>query len=271
MWVTNGSGGTQNIKSVADNNWSEGTLTYNNAPATGATITTFTGGVVSVWSEADLTSTVASAVGSSLSVAIDTGSSDGYHFSSKEATANRVELIVLLGDAASPTPASTPAPTPTPAPENQASFNPTDDTYVAAENGSYGQALDLISDGSPVRESYLKFQLQSLAGLNITSAKLRMFVTNSSVGVQNLKQVTDNGWSESTLSYNNRPAKGTTLTTFVPNAIGVWREVDITGHIASNAGSSMSLVIDTISSDGYTFNSSEAASNRVELVVQWGG
>ena len=270
MWVTNGSGGTQNIRSVTENNWSEGTLTYSNAPATGATITSFNGGVVSVWSEADLTSAVASAAGSSLSLAIDSASSDGYHFNSNEAAANRVELVVQLGGSATP-PASTPTPTPTPTPGNQAGLNPTDDAYVAPENGNHGQTSDLISDGSPIREAYLKFQLQSLANLNITSAKLRMFVTNSSVDVQNLKEVTDNGWTEDTLTYANRPARGATLTTFTPNTINAWREVDVTGYVASKTGSLMSLAIDTVQADGYTFSSSEAASNRVELVVQWNG
>jgi hypothetical protein len=152
-------------------------------------------------------------------------------------------------------------------------LNPVDDAYVAGDNvgANFGQTVDLVSDGSPLRESYMKFNLQSLAGANITLARVRMFVTNGSGGVQSLRPVSDNGWVEGTLTYANRPAKGATITTFTPGVPGVWREVDITAHVAANAGSSMSLAIDAISSDGYAFNSAEATSNRVELVIQWAG
>ena len=98
-------------------------------------------------------------------------------------------------------------------------LNPVDDAYVAGDNAgaNFGQAVDLVSDSSPIRESYMKFNLQSLGGANITLARLRMFVTNGSGGVQSLKLVSDNGWTEGTLSYANRPTKGATITTFTPN------------------------------------------------------
>jgi len=99
-----------------------------------------------------------------------------------------------------------------------------------------------------------------------------MFVTNASTGTQNIKSVADNSWTEGEINYNNRPAKGATITTFIPNvALNSWMEVNITSAVAANAGSLMSLAIDTASSDGYHFNSKEAPTNRLELLVSWAG
>ncbi|MGH8245781.1 MAG: DUF7594 domain-containing protein, partial [Gammaproteobacteria bacterium] len=90
-----------------------------------------------------------------------------------------------------------------------AAFNPTDDAYVAGDlpANNFGTAVALQSDASPIRHTYLKFELQSLAGQSVLSAKLRMWVTNGSGGLQSIKAVSDNTWSEGTLDYSNAPAK----------------------------------------------------------------
>ena len=117
MFVNNGSVGAQNIKAVANNSWTEATLNFTNAPAKGATITTFTPGPGTlVWVDVDLTPTVVAAAGSSLSLALDTASTDGYDFASKDSPSDRVHLEVLLSGTPAPTPVPTPTPTPTPSP-----------------------------------------------------------------------------------------------------------------------------------------------------------
>lgn len=177
--------------------------------------------------------------------------------------------------ATTPTPTAAPIVLPTPAATPGAvSLSAADDAYAASDtpNNNFGLSVNLQSDASPINESFLKFDLRSLAGLTISLAKLRMFVTNGSGGVQSVKQVTDNTWSEGTLTYGNRPAKGAAIASFTPgSSTGVWKEVAITSAIAAKAGSFMSLAVDSGSSDGYDFNSAEAGANRVELVVQWGG
>ena len=153
-------------------------------------------------------------------------------------------------------------------------MNPIDDAYVAGELAvnNFGQTTDLQSDISPVRESYMKFDLRPLAGLNISQATLRMFVTSGSANLQNIKQVADNGWTESALTFNNRPAMGATVTTFTPGSTtGAYLQVPITSAVASGAGSFLSLAIDNTGSDGFTFNSAEADTNKVEIVIQWSG
>ena len=130
-----------------------------------------------------------------------------------------------------------------------------------------------MSGANTATEGYLKFDLTSLGGLPISQALLRMWVADQSSGVINIKNVDDTTWGEPTINYNNRPAKGSIITTFTPTPGSVWKEVDITSAVAGKAGSLMSLGMDEASgsTDGYDFNSKEAATNRLELRVSWAG
>ena len=120
-----------------------------------------------------------------------------------------------------------------------------------------------------MRETYLKFNLQTLGSLDVSLAKLRMFVSDTSGHAQNVKPVADDSWTEQTLTFNNRPAKGSAINTFTPSSSG-WLEIDLTAFVAANAGSVLSLAIDSNGSNAYAFNSAEATSNRVELVINHG-
>ena len=75
---------------------------------------------------------------------------------------------------------------------------PSDDAYVSGSfpATNFGSAVNLWTDSSPVQDTYMKFNLGSLAGQTVVSAKLRMWVTNGSGGVQNIKAVADDTWSE---------------------------------------------------------------------------
>ena len=151
-------------------------------------------------------------------------------------------------------------------------LNPIDDAYVTSDNPAFnfGQASTLQTDSSPIKDAYLKFNLQSLGGLSVPLAQLRMFVVDPSGHVQNIKQVADNSWTEDSLTFNNRPPKGATITSFSPSSSGVWLERDITSYVSANAGSLMSLAIDSNGTNPFAFNSAEAASNSVELVIYHG-
>ena len=96
-----------------------------------------------------------------------------------------------------------------------------------------------------------------------------MFVSDTSSNPQNLRTVADDSWTEQTITYNNRPPKGPVVWIFTPGSVG-WLEIDITSLVASDAGSIMSLAIDSTGSNAYAFSSAEATSDRVELVVYHG-
>jgi Calcineurin-like phosphoesterase len=123
-----------------------------------------------------------------------------------------------------------------------------------------------------MRETYLKFNLQSLATLSINNARLRMFVANNSTDAQNIKGVTDDSWTEGSITYANKPSMGSVITTFTPTSVGTWTEVDITAAVSASKGTIMSLGIDNTSggSNGYAFNSEESTTDKLQLVVSWG-
>jgi Calcineurin-like phosphoesterase len=275
MFVTNGSGGAIALKGVTDNSWTEQSITFGNKPGAGSGILNFVPGTATArWLEVNITSATAGKAGSFMSIALDTPSTDGFNFNASEATTNRVELVVQTAVGGTPGPTPTPTPTVgTTSLPGTLALNPIDDAYVDGDlpADNFGSDPSLISDASPVRDSYLKFDLRSLAGQSISSAKLRMFVTNASGGAFNLKAVADNSWTEAGISFSNKPTKGAVIRTFTPSvSVGAWVEVDVTSGAAGKAGSLLSMALDTASTDGYAFNSSEAASNRVQLVVQTG-
>lgn len=91
-----GSTGTQNVKLVADDSWTEGGITYSNRPALGSSIgtlgptTTNTGYSVSLNA-----ASLAAELGHQLSLGMDTGSSDGLDLNSKEAGSTAAPKLVL--------------------------------------------------------------------------------------------------------------------------------------------------------------------------------
>jgi calcineurin-like phosphoesterase family protein len=173
---------------------------------------------------------------------------------------------------ATPTPSPTPTmtPTPTSAP-NVVNLNPIADTYVSSKspNSNYGTKTTLGVDGSPIYISYLKFDESSLAGLNITSAKLRIKIgTDKSTALQNIRSVADTSWGETTLNYNTRPSLGATINTFTSPLANTWVEIDVTNKVQAMRGGLMSLGIDETSSDGLTIYSRETVDKPV-LVVSY--
>src|SRR5687767_13756263 len=67
------------------------------------------------------------------------------------------------------------------APVTMGPYNATADSRVVAgyPTTNYGSSTTLITDGSPLTESYIKFSVPSYTG-TLVSAKLRLYVKNSS-------------------------------------------------------------------------------------------
>jgi hypothetical protein len=173
--------------------------------------------------------------------------------------------------------------TPTPPPATGAVLNPTDDALVRGgvyANTNYGGSTSLqVKNASAdnVRETYLKFNVSSL-GTAFTSAKLRLFAQlnsseNSNVVTSVYKSPVD-GWSEGTLTWNNRGSiQSTVLGTFtVANSTFGWYEVDLTSFLKKERTNGENLVTLVLRNGAKTnaftnINSSEHATNPVQLVV----
>ncbi|MFC0485625.1 CBM96 family carbohydrate-binding protein [Pseudarthrobacter scleromae] len=147
----------------------------------------------------------------------------------------------------------------------------TADSWVAggAANTNYGTSTTMSVDNSPVETTYLKFDLSAYAGRTVESATLQLRSAGSgSIGKQNIKLVTDDSWTESGITYNNRPALGTSIGTLGPTAANSNYSVPLTASaLAGELGQQLSLGLDATSTDGLDLNSKEAGSTAPKLVL----
>jgi Calcineurin-like phosphoesterase len=174
-------------------------------------------------------------------------------------------------DNAEPTPTPDPdAPTLTPRPVLVTTvLNPIADASAKSDQpaANFGSATTLESDGSPVYVAYMKYDLSSISGHGLVSAKLRMRVSDSSASIQNIKNVADSSWTESGLTYDNRPALGSVIGTFPGRRSGSFVEIDVTPGLANKSGRLVSLAIDSTGEDGYDFYSRNRTADKVSLVL----
>lgn len=172
-----------------------------------------------------------------------------------------------------PTPVPTlppdPTPTPTPQPPGSAvTFTPTEDAYVrsASPNNNYGSDVTLrtYKSSSSATSSHLRFSVMGLSG-PVQSAKLRFYVTDATSNAGDVFVTTDNGWTESSLTWSNQPSTtGSSLGSFGAISVGTWEEIDVTLAITGNGTYTFGLVGATADA---AFFSSKEGSNPPELVV----
>lgn len=97
------------------------------------------------------------------------------------------------------------------------SFKVIEDAHVKGESGreeqNYGDESRVIASDWSRNQwiAYLKFDLSSLSGAEITSAVLRVEVKSSRDVDKQVKLVSGSNWSESTITYSNAPTTGIVL------------------------------------------------------------
>jgi hypothetical protein len=150
-------------------------------------------------------------------------------------------------------------------------LNVTADSYV--ESGTtgtnYGTSTMLGVDASPVEVSYLKFDLSAYAGRTLESATLQLRSAGSgSVGTQNVKLVANDAWTESGITYSNRPTLGSSIGTLGPTSANTNYSVPLTvSGVTGELGQQLSLGMDSTNSDGLDLNSREAGSTVAPKLV----
>jgi acid phosphatase len=174
-----------------------------------------------------------------------------------------------------PTPSPTRVPTPTITPAPVVSgyttiMAPIADTDVESDHPStnFGHSRRLQSDGSPTKYIYIKFDLTHLSTDIVHSAKLRLYVIDSSSSSHTVKYVGNSSWGEYAMTWENRHRRNEAIGSFGRAYSGHWIEVDITSSVQQHVGALYSVAIETNGSDGVDFNSREASSNRPQLVLQ---
>jgi Calcineurin-like phosphoesterase len=147
-------------------------------------------------------------------------------------------------------------------------LNPVADSYVQADlpTSNFGTAAALKVDGSPATVSYLKFDVQGITGAP-AKATLKVFVPVSTSTPINVRSVADSTWTETGLTYNNRPATGATaIASPVPIAANTTLSFDVTSLVAG-AGP-VSFALDTTSSTSKSLPSREATADQPQLVIE---
>lgn len=121
---------------------------------------------------------------------------------------------------------------------------------------NYG-TLGRLDVDSPGEESYLRFTVSGVSG-SIQSATLRLFVTNGSSNGPSIYG-TDNTWTETGITWNNRPSPTTGAIANIATATaGAWVESNVTAYVTGDGTYNFVFLPDSTS--GVTFNSREGTS-----------
>src|SRR5689334_16839494 len=111
-------------------------------------------------------------------------------------------------------------------------FTPQADAYVnqIAPDTNAGTSASLYTQPSS-EESYLRFAVAGVSG-PVQSAKLRLYVlVGASVGPA--AYTTGTSWSETGITWNNRPARtGAALTQLAAVGANAWVEFDVTAAVS---------------------------------------
>jgi hypothetical protein len=171
----------------------------------------------------------------------------------------------LTGTSSPVPPTNTTAPTPTPAPGTYL-FLPSADAYVDSSNPAtnYGTLNTIKVDGSPIVNSYLRFDVQGLSG-PVSKAVLRIYTFSTSTTGYSVQGVADNTWGETTINYNNAPTLSPAIGYSGSIISDTWTLVDITSFV--NREGTFSLALSTTSTSSKTFGSRESGSNSPRLEI----
>jgi len=146
-------------------------------------------------------------------------------------------------------------------------LRPVADTYTSAQKpkATYGSLDSMKSESAPVRNAYLRFDVQGLTTA-VTKATLRVYAPNNggSTG-ESARAVANNSWAESTTNYNNAPSVGTELSHVGAYSAGTWVSFDVTPQVTGNG--LVSLALTTTSTTSRAFDTRES-SNPPQLVLQ---
>lgn len=124
------------------------------------------------------------------------------------------------------------------------------DTYAKEAAPTVAHGAESIAyangGGEPDEQVFLRFNIPAVG--TITSAKLRLNVTNGSNVGFDVQRVADNGWRES-LTWNTRPEVGVVVASSGSVGLGV-REIDVTSAVTGSGALSLALTTSSTNATG---------------------
>lgn len=161
-------------------------------------------------------------------------------------------------------------------------LTPVADSYVydavASVDSNFGTANSMTVKKSGTgfnRESFLRFNVPTGSGVVLGGALKLMCLSASTPGVHGVAKVDDSTWIESgagSITWNNKPAAGTLLTTWTPVALAT-SSADVTSAIPASGLVSFKVYGTTQTADGFvTYGTREhsTAANRPQLALAYG-
>jgi calcineurin-like phosphoesterase family protein len=156
----------------------------------------------------------------------------------------------------------------TPDPASILTFAPIADTYVQLDTPTtnYGSSTQFVVDNSPIRNTFMKFNVSGVGTRTVLSAKLRLYCVDASSVGGLLYRVADTTWDEGTVNWNTAPASDTSsLAALGAVVAGNWYEVDVTSLV--NKDGTFSLKMSSTSSDGAYYSAKEGTAGFAPQLV----
>jgi hypothetical protein len=153
-------------------------------------------------------------------------------------------------------------------------LNPTADAEVrsgtdAASNFGTATFLSVYTPAAGVEaRTYLAFDASSLpAGATVTSAKLRIYVTNETTNGPTVR-LSNAAFTESTITWNNQPGYGATVYGDLGSAptLNTWYEIPLDPSVVADGVFYLALIGDT--NDAIRMDSREGV-NKPQLVIDY--
>jgi hypothetical protein len=146
-----------------------------------------------------------------------------------------------------------------------------EDTYVSqgnpsATHGGYGYLATNAAPGE--RRVHVKVTVNGIpTGATGVTSTLRLWGQTASSSVFTVRQVPST-WTEGSLTWNNQPALGTTVTTRTGVASGQYNTFNVTNYITGNG--TYAMAVTTITTTQIKFTSKESTANHPpQLLVSW--
>lgn len=150
-------------------------------------------------------------------------------------------------------------------------INPAADAYVVQTSAStnYGSGTSLHVDNSPLTHSYLRFVVNGLNGATVQSALLRIYANSANTTGFSVQTVSNDTWGETSITYSNAPAAGSTIGAPKAFTAGTWVEVNVSSYV--KAAGTYSFELTTTSSTNTNLASREDPLHAPQLVLTTSG
>jgi chitodextrinase len=162
---------------------------------------------------------------------------------------------------------STTVSTTTLAPSSVLTFTPAADTYAASDTPTTveGSGSQFITDNSPVKHLFVRFNVNGVGTSKVVSAKLRLYCVNPSpMGGQ--FHGSDPLWNEASLTWNLQPTIQSTIVSSLGSvSSGNWYETDVTQLVQGDGP--VSIAATSTSTDGAYYSTKEGTAGFAPQLV----